>query len=211
MKPYSEAYQKAIGRSDQGDGTDFWATPPQATQALLDVEFFGGSILEPACGLGDMSKVIREHYQHYQESSLLSADLIDRGWSGQDRTVDFLTLGSINHFGFDNVITNPPFNLALPFIEKALKVARNKVAMLLPLEFLQSQKRLNFFRNSPLVRVYVFPWRVPFWQPGYDKPMNNRRHAWYVWCDHEYAGQTVLEWFDLPVDGVDREWFKNGN
>jgi len=54
---------------------EFYPTPPEATRALLSVETFEGSIWEPACGDGAISKVLTE--AGYQ---VVSTDLIDRGY-----------------------------------------------------------------------------------------------------------------------------------
>ena len=54
---------------------DFYPTPPEAVRALLSVETFEGSIWEPACGDGAISKVLLE-----AGHEVVSTDLIDRGY-----------------------------------------------------------------------------------------------------------------------------------
>ena len=54
---------------------DFYATPPEATKAILDKEILEGSILEPATGKGHISKILKEYYPN---SEIISTDLIDR-------------------------------------------------------------------------------------------------------------------------------------
>ena len=44
--------------NDDREKDDFYPTPIEATQALLDREKFTGNVLEPACGDGAMSKVL---------------------------------------------------------------------------------------------------------------------------------------------------------
>ena len=56
---------------------DYYATPPESTQALLNVLELNGSILEPACGEGHISEVLRNNYPN---SEIVSTDLIDRGY-----------------------------------------------------------------------------------------------------------------------------------
>ena len=60
---------------------EFYPTPPEATRALLSVEKFDGSIWEPACGDGAISKVLQK-----ANYSVVSTDLINYGFgeSGQD-------------------------------------------------------------------------------------------------------------------------------
>lgn len=78
---------------------EFYPTPPEATRALLSVESFEGSIWEPACGDGAISKVLEA--AGYQ---VISTDLIDRGYGA----------GGHNFLKSDrplakNIITNPPY------------------------------------------------------------------------------------------------------
>ena len=63
---------------------DFYPTPPEATQALMDREKFSGRIYECACGDGAMSKVLIQNGY-----SVDSTDLVDRGYGKPN--IDFLT------------------------------------------------------------------------------------------------------------------------
>jgi hypothetical protein len=66
---------------------------------------------------------------------------------------------------FDLVITNPPFALAMEFVEEALSITRfgGMVAMLLRLPWLASQKRAPWLRrHTP--SVYVLPKRPSFYE-----------------------------------------------
>ena len=53
---------KIIGFNMRGDRQkdDYYATPPEATDALLSVETFKGDIFEPCCGEGHISKRLIE-------------------------------------------------------------------------------------------------------------------------------------------------------
>ena len=100
---------------------DFYATPEVATQAILAVEDIIYPALEPACGAGHISKLLR--------GETISCDLVDRGYS--NITLDFLSdLTSVrNRIGTDNiqtVITNPPFNLFQEFAIRSLEIAHKK-------------------------------------------------------------------------------------
>lgn len=54
---------------------DYYATPFEATRAILEREQLVGSILEPAAGEGHISKVLRDYYP---ESNIVSTDLVQR-------------------------------------------------------------------------------------------------------------------------------------
>lgn len=166
---------------------DFYPTPPRGTQALLAVERFVGSIWEPACGDGSMSRELEAAgYEVY------SSDLIDRGF-GAARSIDFLldyeTVA-------ENIITNPPFKLAQEFVEHALARATIKVAMLCRLAWLEGKERRLLFERTPLARVWVFSSRLPMLRNG-DPMMAGGggmiAFAWYVW-DHTHSGPPTLGW-----------------
>ena len=98
------------------------------TEQLLQNEEFIGNVLEPSCGKGAISKVLKEH------NFEVTAQDYDEGLG-----IDFLKFNK----KFDNIITNPPFRLANEFVKKSLELANNKVAMLLPLNYLHGVTRLN--------------------------------------------------------------------
>jgi len=52
---------------------DFYPTPPEGTRALLSVERFDGSIWEPACGDGAISRVLIEAGYEVVSSDLVIA------------------------------------------------------------------------------------------------------------------------------------------
>lgn len=171
------------------ESQDFYPTPPYATIKLLEKEIFFGSIYEPACGDGAISKILKEKYL---DQKLYSTDLFDRGY-GEKTKIDFLTYDYKN-FKPDNIITNPPYKLAQEFIERSLKLTKHKVAMLLKLNFLEGQKRYNLFKTTPLKSVYVFSKRLSF-DKGDEKGKGNGllAYAWYVW-EHGYDDVPMLDW-----------------
>lgn len=126
---------------------DYYATPFEATEAILSREELHGSILEPAAGEGHISKVLREHYPN---SQIISTDLVqrdDRFGCGIVGGVDFLTENYPEKF--NNVITNPPFSLAKEFAEKALEVSTGKVILFAKIQFLEGRQRKDFFATHP--------------------------------------------------------------
>ena len=106
-----------IGASNHSDTTreehDFYATFPEAIDRLFEVEKFPDTIWEPACGMGHLSKRMIE-----LGKEVYSTDLMNRGYGTGG--VDFLK-ATENPYGA--VITNPPYKIALEFIEKALDIS----------------------------------------------------------------------------------------
>lgn len=176
---------------------DFYATPRNAIEAILNEVKLNGSILEPAAGQGHISKLLKEYYPY---SEIVSTDLIQReekfGIPIQGG-VDFLT----HEFNrkFDNVITNPPFNLAQEFIERALKLSNDKVIMFAKIQLLEGNKRRELFDNTPLKYVYVFSKRVNPLRNGEELDENGKPwsstmcFAWFVW-EHDYEGEPIIRW-----------------
>lgn len=76
----------------------------------------------------------------------------------------------------DLILTNPPFSIALEFIEHALPRAQTTI-MLLRLNFLGSQKRYKFWINHEPNALYVLSKRPSFTGSGTDAT----EYAWYVW------------------------------
>ena len=173
---------------------DYYATPSKTTRLLLDELILEGSIYEPACGEGHISKVLKEYYPN---TNIYSTDLIDRGY-GQGG-IDFLN-HDYGDWKVDNIITNPPFKFAKEFVEKGLELANDKVIMLMKIQFLESQGRKEFLENSPLKYVYCFSERQATMRNGWElnpktgKPWSTALFlAWFVW-EKGYEGEPIIRW-----------------
>jgi hypothetical protein len=171
---------------------DFYATPPEATRALLSVENFDGPIWEPACGDGRIARVLTE-----AGHQVVSTDLIDRafGISG----IDFLHEVSTRA---RHIVTNPPYGggMADKFIGKALGFIRQtggKAAFLLDLASLCHPTRHSKFIATPPAAIYALdklvclpngdPARAPFMARA------ERRYCWMVWKPG-HTGAPALWW-----------------
>lgn len=184
--------QVIAGRSDV-DGyerkkDDFYPTPDRATLALLSVEAFDGPIWEPACGDGAISRLLEQHGHE-----TISSDLIDRGFG--ETGIDFLMEWRGRA---PNIVTNPPFKLAVPFVRKSCELTTGKVAMLLKIAFLEGIERGVMFRETPLARIWVFSQRLAF-VPGGSDPSRKldgggmMAFAWFVW-DSAHVGKPTIGW-----------------
>ena len=171
---------------------DYYATDPKAVELLLEKETFNHSIWECACGEGHIAKVL-ENNGH----TVISTDLIDRGYGVGG--IDFLTQTENVGENTGDIITNPPYKLALEFVQHALDIVRegNKVAMFLKLTFLEGQKRKQFFLNYPPKRIYVFSGRIPCAMNGEFKnyPSSAIAYAWFIW-EKGYKGKPTIDWIN---------------
>lgn len=152
---------------------DFYPTPWEATAALMN-EFgseLGDVIWEPACGDGMMADVIKAYGK-----TVVATDLVDRfyGESG----FDFLKERRLPTAAplVDAIITNPPFNLAVPFIERAIGTAP-KVAMLLKATFWNANARRELARKHPPAVIAPCCFRMDV--TGQGRPTMDV--TWFLW------------------------------
>jgi hypothetical protein len=173
---------------------DFYPTPAYVSRALFENEEFEGSIWECACGDGRLAKVIKEFYP---DNELIATDLYNRGYGVSG--VNFLTDNDIEA---DNIVTNPPFDIAYEFILRGIsKISNGKLALLLPIRYLTGIKRGELFRDCTPSKVIVIPNKVDFLGNG--NPM--MEFGWFIWRLKDRkstSNYTKLIW---------SEYFKHAN
>jgi hypothetical protein len=135
---------------------DFYPSPPDVTQALIDFLNLkpGTFVWEPACGDGAMSKVLSA-----SGCNVHSTDLREDSGYGEGG-VDFLTADP-EGVAPDWIITNPPFKLAPEFITRSLQITPN-AAMLLKSQFWHAARRLELFEKHPPSHILALTWRPAF-------------------------------------------------
>ncbi len=145
---------------------DFYPTPEWVIDILLDNYTFQGDIYECACGDGAITKnLIARGYK------VKATDLVDRGY-GEPR-VDFL----MENKPYENIVTNPPFNLSYEFMEHCAKLYTRSFALLLPIRYLTGKKRFSFYKNSPPAFIIPISTKVDF--IGNGNPI--MEFAWFIW------------------------------
>lgn len=178
-----------IGASNHGledrEENDFYATAPKAVEKLLEKETFSKDVYECACGQGHISKVLKEHGYNVH-----SSDLINRGYG---EVLNFFQIDKID----GDIITNPPYKLAIEFVYHALEIVNegNKVAFLLKIQFLESEQRRKLFNQYPPKYVYVFSNRVICAKNGeFEKYTSSAIcYAWFIWIKGE-ATEPIIRW-----------------
>lgn len=185
---------KTLGASNHTDRDrqheDYYATEPNATEWLCKLESFNGHrILEPSCGEGHISNVLKAHGY-----DVVSRDIIDRGYGD---VADFLSIDNMEWDG--DIITNPPYKFAKEFVEKALQIIPkgNKIAMFLKLTFLEGKARRELFRVAPPIRVWVSSSRLKCAMNGDFDAFGSSAsaYAWFIW-EKGYKGDTIIKWFN---------------
>jgi len=160
---------------------DLYETPPWVTLALIphinDRLRPGAKVYEPAAGSGKMLRVLAD------VGYMMDADDISEGR-------DFL---ECEQKTFDAIITNPPYELAREFIERAiyLTAARDGlVAMLLRTDYDHATGRRHLFGDCPIfAKKVVLTKRIKWFEDSKGQPSFN--HAWFVW-DRKHSGPPAL-------------------
>jgi len=171
-----------IGHNKNNDRfeNDFYETPADAIEDLINYEKFNGKIWECACGKGAISKLlIKAGYNVY------SSDLINRGYG---EVQDFLKSDK----KVENIITNPPFNLATEFTLHGLSLINQKMALLCKLSFLEGKARSKkLFNQKKLERVLIFSRRLGFKKN--DSKGGLMAFAWFIY-NKSYNGLPEVDW-----------------
>lgn len=167
--------------------SDYYPTPPEATQALLNfLQLPTDTVIwEPACGRGHMVNVMCDNGY-----KVISTDIITG--------IDYLATESKE---CDWIITNPPFSRAHEFIEQSIRNEK-PFAFLLKSQYWHAQKRYELFlRHRP---QYILPltWRPDFLfgERGAGSPLMDV--MWVVW-GKESAKNTVYVPLKKPVAPLD--------
>jgi hypothetical protein len=166
------------------DGDDWYVEPEWCVRALYERVPFVGGTHDPCCGMGTIPKFLGG----------TGSDLVDRGYGYPRR--DFLQ----DMARYDNIVTNPPYGRAQEIIEHALSTTKYRVAALVQVKFLASQRRHKLFTRDETEKVIMFS-RRPSMPPG--KLLEEQGESirgngsldfcWVVWCRGNLAA-TVIDW-----------------
>lgn len=161
--------------------SDYYVTPALTIKSFLNAinqdnkEFLDGilstdpaekmAILDPCAG-GDASHLMAypEAIKNYSGWEISYTDTVDiREDSLANIKADYLQQAQ-HYENYDVIITNPPFNIAMEIIIKALDEVCDGglVIMLLRLNFFGSMQRQKFFQENMPVLTYVHTKRPSF-------------------------------------------------
>lgn len=146
---------------------DYYVTPEKCIRNLIanfkdNLENIH-TFFDPCAGGDDKNKM---SFPEVLKDCFPLADIITsdiRSDSLAQYKLDFLA-DSLALFDYDNsvIISNPPFDLAQEFIEKALSLKPKYVIFLLRLSFFASKKRKNFFKNNMTEYCFILSDRPSF-------------------------------------------------
>lgn len=168
-------------RHENKESLDDFPTPPWAARALvehviLEPRVAGQVCWEPAANRGYLTRGLNDYFRYVIETDIANY--------GNNLVADFLDPESCeSDCPIDWIITNPPFNKAQQFIERALPIARDGVAMLVRTSFMEGVMRYQtLFLARPPDVVAQFSERVPMVRGRCDpKASTATSYAWFVW------------------------------
>lgn len=168
------------------EANEHYVEPHWCSERLFTEESFVGDIFDPCCGFGRIIESARK-----KGLTAYGSDLIDRGCPGAKSGIDFIS----THFDdVENIVCNPPFDIAADFAAHALATASRKVAMIFPTARLNAA---HWLRGTPLARVWLLTPR-PSMPPGHtilagEKPGGGKMdYCWLVWS-HSWSANVAPE------------------
>lgn len=188
---------KTLGASNHTDkerqNDDYYATEPEAAEWLMKLEEFNGEpIWECASGENHLADVFKEY-----GFTVRTSDIVKR--TPKTEVLDFLTC---ENKWDGHIITNPPYNKAKEFVEKALDLVGDgkKVCMFLKVQFLEGKARKKLFETNPPRRIWVSSSRLLCAKNAKFDEMRAGggsavAYAWFVW-EKGYKGESVVKWFN---------------
>lgn len=175
---------------------DTYPTPTWCVRRILKaVHLPGGQWLEPCAGNGAIIKAVNAEFQgtiswtacEIRTGPIPSLNLITPRIP-KIITGNFFDVPPEQLRGYSVAITNPPFILASEFIERCIPMADHTL-MLLRLNFVASEKRAEFMRNTR-PDVYVLPNRPSFVGGG---KTDSIEYAWFHWFNGCNGKMRVLD------------------
>lgn len=177
---------------------DHYVEPGWVSRRLFQIERFDGCVVDPSCGFGNIVR------------SAIDEGLDARGYDIVKRSDfcleerDFLDWRWPDARPAHNIVSNPPFGICdnakgrKGYVELALERAERKVALLLPANWIQGDKRSRWLAGTPLRRVLFITPR-PSMPPGHviaagAKPGNGTTdYAWFIWLKG-FDGRPEIGW-----------------
>lgn len=165
--------------SDKDPFKEYFPTPPAMTRVLCErilpkfwskPELAAFTCLEPACGMGHMAFVLSDYFK--------TVEAFDITPYGYGAVQDFMRYKPLERPDF--IITNPPFAITLPFILRAINMAKIGVAMLVPSRYMHGVNRWNdLWSKFPPVIYAPFSERVAILKGRID--LDATTAAEYMW------------------------------
>lgn len=187
----------------QREVNDWYVEPIWTTELLINSQIFSPfeTIYDPCCGQGNILNAFYKMDEKDRPHIIKGSDLIDRGFINQDSrhpfyTSDFLQSPPDKEM-VGSIVFNPPYKHAQAFIDKAVQYGGRhfRVFALLPITFLASQRRKEWFKSISLEKLVVLSKR-PSMPPGDNQTKMNGGtvdYGWFVFNKHSNYSDRI-EW-----------------
>lgn len=197
-------------RGSSKNGIEDFPTPPWATRAFVNHVLGGRDVTkgqvvwEPCANRGYMVRPLQEFF-----FQVIASDLKDYGVGFP--VIDFMTGPKPSDFGehVDWIITNPPFNIGVDFVLRALEpdMAKQGVAIFIRTNWLEGVDRYDrLFSNNPPSRICQYVSRVPIVRGRLDKTAATAMpYAWFLWEHGVDSGPPIVEWIPHCRKEFERE------
>jgi hypothetical protein len=165
------------------EANEHYVEPAWCSERLFQEEIFRGPVNDPCCGFGTIPEAA-----HKAGIGASACDLVDRGYRG-GRVEDFFA----STWPRDNIVCNPPFNVADRFALHALKLTAGKVAIIFPTARLNAA---HWIEGTPLRRVWLMTPR-PSMPPGHvitagQKPGGGKMDFCWLVFERGWEGHAEL-------------------
>lgn len=186
----AELIKKGNARSSgyEASSNEWYTETPKCVDLLLDAEPLEGLTWDPACGGGNIpSRIVS------RGGLACGSDIIDRCggmWGVLDFLDDYIEIQNRPK----NIVTNPPFSLAVDFVQRGLDLVGGKVIVLQRLAWLEGKKRREFFLDTHLTHVWVHSSRQSMPPGGSNiEPKGGAvAYAWFVWDRQQAPLPTTI-------------------
>lgn len=188
------------------EALDFYATPPQEVENILDALELQNchSLLDPSCGGGHMIEGVLDWCDNI---SITGTDIQQRPnpfmdehckfdvHYGYGKEYDFLS----DNYPIDNadiVIMNPPFKVIAPFIKHGLEIANKYLIVFGRTQTIETESRYKeIFKDNPPTYMYQYIDRVACAKNGeFPVAAGVQAHAWFIWDKSKLGQETILRW-----------------
>lgn len=177
LPPFAEALGMVPKATPDRHEHDFYSTPAHVVRGLRPfLPERLGDVLDPAAGDGVFQQELGDMAFEW-----MNIDIRADAKAVECVIESFLGPPDDSMYGFDTIITNPPFNLIEPFIEQAHALKPRRIIYLARLSLLEGKGRfVRIWQRYPPSRVIVLVQR-PRFRP--DKGSDRWSYAFFCWGD----------------------------
>lgn len=202
---------------ERADG-NWYVDPPSVSEALFRAEKFNGKISDPCCGMGNILRMAARAGHRVVGYDANPRPEHFRTMPGVlwPSPVDFLSTEA-ERFQWQNIVMNPPYGagakgeprLEEQFIDRALQLARGKVAAVLQIAWMT--RRIEWLRVRGCIRIYAINPR-PSMLPGVNIVAGEEPgggipdYAWFVFLSGADMAPTIDVARRIPDFDKDSAW-----